>query len=398
MIINDLLVKGSARVVDKIYANKIEGDLIGNADTASVATELKTQPQLTSKSAMDGFLSGTGVRYATFNTIESGTGFQSNDGMILSLPWANSTAYGAQIAFDDALVTNVAIRGKGETWGDWYRLLHTGNFTSHITPSAIGAAESGHSHIVVNGVTPEWSGTIDYTDASFVAAWTNDGTKIKALSKTSLLQSLKYPSRLSSDTDIDNFLEIDTFKVTRWSDTSTPGVSNGIILSSGWSSTDYGFQLAIDDDPTYYMALRQKTTSGWNSWKQIPMGDGTGASGTWNISINGNAGTATTASQANYLKYQSTNEVNFVGGSDVSGVYFNYRDAATGNSSGNTPITAYYFCNKNANQTGVRLIAESFSGNAATATKATQDASGNTITSTYATKTELANKVKIVRW
>jgi hypothetical protein len=40
------------------------------------------------------------------------------------------------------------------------------------------------------------------------------------------------------------------------------------------------------------MALRQKSTT-WGAWKRIPMGDGTGASGTWGISISGNAATAT---------------------------------------------------------------------------------------------------------
>jgi hypothetical protein len=38
------------------------------------------------------------------------------------------------------------------------------------------------------------------------------------------------------------------------------------------------------------MWLRQKNTSGWAEWKAIPMGDGTGASGTWGINITGSAG------------------------------------------------------------------------------------------------------------
>jgi hypothetical protein len=42
------------------------------------------------------------------------------------------------------------------------------------------------------------------------------------------------------------------------------------------------------------MALRQKSTT-WGAWKRIPMGDGTGASGTWGISISGNSATTTLA-------------------------------------------------------------------------------------------------------
>jgi hypothetical protein len=62
-----------------------------------------------------------------------------------------------------------------------------------------------------------------------------------------------------------------------------------MILNCGWGNNTYGAQIAIDDDPTYFMALRQKDTSGWSAWKKIPMADGTNASGTWGISISGNA-------------------------------------------------------------------------------------------------------------
>ena len=95
--------------------------------------------------------------------------------------------------------------------------------------------------------------------------------------------SLAYPAQITTDANIDGFLEADRFKVGTWNSTSSPGVSNGIILSGGWTSTNYGFQIAIDDDPTYFLALRQKDSSGWKAWKRIPMADGTGASGSWNI-------------------------------------------------------------------------------------------------------------------
>ena len=72
---------------------------------------------------------------------------------------------------------------------------------------------------------------------------------------------------------------------------SFPGTENGIILSGGWTSAKYGFQLAIDDDPNYFIALRQRGNGTWSTWKRIPMGDGTGASGTWGINITGNADT-----------------------------------------------------------------------------------------------------------
>lgn len=103
--------------------------------------------------------------------------------------------------------------------------------------------------------------------------------------------SLQAPQALTTDELIDNFLAANTFQVAIWNNASSLGVTNGTIISGGWNNTTFGWQLAIDDDPTYYMALRQKSTT-WGAWKRIPMGDGTGASGTWGISITGNASTA----------------------------------------------------------------------------------------------------------
>lgn len=102
--------------------------------------------------------------------------------------------------------------------------------------------------------------------------------------------SLAYPAQVTTDANIDGFLEANRFKVGTWNSTSSPGVNNGIILSGGWTSASYGFQIAIDDDPTYFLALRQKDGSGWKAWKRIPMADGTGASGTWGINVTGSAG------------------------------------------------------------------------------------------------------------
>lgn len=131
---------------------------------------------------------------------------------------------------------------------------------------------------------------------------------------------LKYPAQLSSDTEIDSFNAANTFQVATWNSTSSPGVTNGMIISTGWTSTSYGAQIAIDDDPTYYMALRQKGTSGWNAWKRIPMGDGTGASGTWPISITGNSTYAPGASKL----YSTDSSYSYTSGNPYYG-YLTYN-------------------------------------------------------------------------
>ncbi len=74
---------------------------------------------------------------------------------------------------------------------------------------------------------------------------------------------------------------------------------------------------------------------------------------------------------SNYLKYSNTDEINFSGANTNSAVYFNYRNIDKNTTSGNTAITKYYFCNRNGSTSGVTIQAESFTGNAATATKST---------------------------
>lgn len=93
---------------------------------------------------------------------------------------------------------------------------------------------------------------------------------------------------------------------------------------------------------------------------------GTRATGTWGISITGNAATST--------KLQTTRTIS------LSGKITGTATSFDGSANISIPVTA--------------VIADSCTGNAATATKATSDASGNIIADTYATKTELAAKLK----
>jgi hypothetical protein len=96
--------------------------------------------------------------------------------------------------------------------------------------------------------------------------------------------------------------------------------------------------------------------------------------------LSGNATTATTATRVKISSGSSDVERNIV------------VDAAS--SSGQnlytiSGVTANY---KNGTITATGGFIGKLTGNADTATKATQDGSGNVITSTYATKAELANK------
>ena len=190
---NALNLGGSDKRWANIYAATFTGALSGNADTATVAAKLArdantatpmtfhwngqsgqptwlwggsdasdmyvynpanfnvlgankliNQGTMTTTAQLDAFLEASRVKYATFKldadySADAGPlGFGSNDGMILSIPWS-STDYGFQIAFDDTTDGRIAVRGKSQTWGKWYRLIHSGNYTSYC-------ATAGHTH------------------------------------------------------------------------------------------------------------------------------------------------------------------------------------------------------------------------------------------------------------
>ena len=64
-----------------------------------------------------------------------------------------------------------------------------------------------------------------------------------------------------------------------------------LIGLRGWSDSSGGnsHELAFNDTGIFH----RSGGSSWNGWKQIPMGDGTGASGTWGISVTGSSGSCT---------------------------------------------------------------------------------------------------------
>lgn len=140
-----------------------------------------------------------------------------------------------------------------------------------------------------------------YFNGQVTATQFNGPLNGNAISATKLV----YGPVLDSDAAINSFHTANTFQAALWNNTSSPGTGNGIILDMGWTNAAYGAQLAIDDDPNYFIALRQRDGNGWKAWKRIPMGDGTGASGTWGISITGNAATATRLNSLGNLSPES---------------------------------------------------------------------------------------------
>ena len=286
-----------------------------------------------------------------------------------------------------------------------YLPLSGGTITAsgHSTPLTLKSGTQISSYlkfISANDTTLGWIGFESQDDP--VISYGSTGSNYSILHENNYsdyVKTLAYPNQLTTDAAIDNFNYANSFRVATWNNTSSPGVSNGMILNMGWVGTSYGAQIAIDDDPTYYIALRQKDENGWKAWKRIPMADGTGASGTWPITsysvrdngdgrtlyfnysadgmtndavswiavwngstlqcINKSALKVGGAVNADYINVIATNEVRFNGLGSQSSLWFHYVNPDE--TSATTALTDYFFGNgqKLANTT---LHADLFTG------------------------------------
>ncbi len=100
----------------------------GSASAGGPATSslsIAASSQLTSTTAVDGFLEANKFKYATFTNYSS-IGFIDNNGIIISIPWTD-TRYGIQLALDDDNGM-IKVRGKlAGTWGSWKQLWKSGD-------------------------------------------------------------------------------------------------------------------------------------------------------------------------------------------------------------------------------------------------------------------------------
>ena len=171
---------------------------------------------------------------------------------------------------------------------------------------------------------------------------------------------------------------------------------------SGNAATATKLQTARTINGTSFNGTANITTANWGTARNITITDGTNTStavsvnGSANVALKlpatikanltgnaatattattakactGNAATATNATYANWLRTSSHTDHLFHTEWDNAGYFWTYVTAGNGD------------------YRAVRVARSDTSGNADTATKATQDAAGNTITTTYATKAE----------
>lgn len=103
-------------------------------------------------------------------------------------PPTTNTTYGVATSSTLGLVksgTDITVDSSGNVSVNDDSHNHVISNVDGLQTALDGKASTSHTHTVVNGVTPEWSGSIAWADTAWIAAWTSDGAKIKALAKSS---------------------------------------------------------------------------------------------------------------------------------------------------------------------------------------------------------------------
>lgn len=211
-------------------------------------------------------------------------------------PGSNFTGIGANGEYDTIYFSCATIGNDGEaSWITSYKQKWKFNGTIYQEDNAVihaGNIGSQSVNYAMSAGSVAWTNVSDKPTA--LSSFSNDVGYITSSGSCASAGSLKYKQCITSLSELDSAHWGEQLNAYFFDGFNTSILNNnGIIIDGGYSNANFGFQILIDDDQTYIMGLRQRSVNGWNNWKRIPMGDGTGASGTWDISISGNATTTT---------------------------------------------------------------------------------------------------------
>ena len=107
--------------------------------------------------ALNAFKEANAFKYATVAGLDGLSGLGNSDGIILSMTWKDSTAYGHQIFIDDSGYTIAHRYNSNNTWSSWSTILDSSNYTSY-TVTKTGSGASGTWGINVTGSAATCSG------------------------------------------------------------------------------------------------------------------------------------------------------------------------------------------------------------------------------------------------
>ena len=196
------------------------------------------------------------------------------------------------------------------------------NLDTRVDNLEASKSDKGHTHTSILDVNGSSATTfayskagLNYSDYEWLAGW--NGYELRAVSKSQFAQASHTHSYIvthgdnrniaSKPSDYNNRITFAGLKTNDIVGNPSSTTYNYVVGLRGWSDTSGGkaHELAFNDNGVFH---RIGATDTWEAWTMMlttsnynsyaPSLTGSGASGTWGISITGNANYATTAGSA----------------------------------------------------------------------------------------------------
>ena len=301
-------LQGNADTATKFNSNRtiaLTGDTTGSASgdgnsgwsIATINSRLSYYDQLTSLEAIDTFgTDDSKFKIARVSSLNGHAGdLTRNDGIIMNIPWSH--IWGHQLFFDDSGYQIAHRYNSNGTWAEWKNLLDTNNYTNYtVTKTGSGASGTWGINVTGSAGSVAW-GNITSKPIIFknhASSLASEGWKTLNGRTGGAIISIAYnnnPANWNSGTYSSSFV---------FGCSDTRGLLdinyNSPIITFGGGSVGN----STDDNPYWYFKMKgttEKTYTFPTSDATLVSTTGTGATGTWDISISGNAATATKATQ-----------------------------------------------------------------------------------------------------
>lgn len=191
-----------------------------------------------------------------------------------------------ELAFNN---TGVYWRNGSTEWNGWNRL-----YTENYHPNADHASSADYATNAgsANGVAPEWSGSVDLNSSSWLAAWSSDGKKIKAMSTGTFAKASHTHtkaqvglSNVDNTADANKSVKYATSSGTADSATTSNGVkdyndANRTIkigfAGAGLTSENLNYIAGYTDNGTKIKDVSKDVLKSWiGLWNYLPLIGGT---------------------------------------------------------------------------------------------------------------------------
>ena len=331
-------IGSSSAPINNIYATTFTGSLSGNATTATTATKLGTTDignNMTPMYLADGV--PTAMSYTIQKSVPANAIFTDT---VYTLTAANNTTLGGiKTGYSGTEEKRYAI--KVDSNGNAYVDVNWTDTNTTYTLSSFGITVTSEEINYLSGLTSNVKTQLDTINTSLNGKInsTEKGTAncVANLDQNGHIHSSQLHSSVDEIVEITDlsgtgesgkiYVNTTDNKTYRWSGSSFVEISASLALGETSTTAYYGDKGKAAYDHSQITSGNPHGTTA--DQVGAPSKDGTGATGTWGISISGNAATATTATTATSAGNIGSKTVTLTG--DVTG-------SATWDTSGNLSL------------------------------------------------------------